>query len=63
MGLVGSAVVFTWAYGLLRDTIGILLDRTPDSSDLPDEIRSAVERDGDSLVTDLHVWHVSSSSL
>jgi len=42
----------------LRDTSGILLDRTPESSDLPEEIRRAVEADGDSLVTDLHVWQV-----
>src|SRR5437667_4125314 len=58
VGLVGSAVVFSWAYQLLRDTSGILLDRTPLSSDLPDEIRRAVESDGDSIVTDLHVWQV-----
>src|SRR5438270_4819936 len=56
--LVGSGVVFSWAYTLLRDTSGILLDRTPPSSDLPEEIRRAVESDGDSLVTDLHVWQV-----
>src|SRR5437870_4914563 len=58
VGLVGSGVVFSWAYNLLRDTSGILLDRTPASSDLPDEIRRAVESDGDSMVTDLHVWQV-----
>jgi len=58
VGLVGSGVVFSWAYGLLRDTSGILLDRTPKSSDLPDEICRAVEADGDSIVTDLHVWQV-----
>lgn len=58
MGLVGSAVVSAWAFGLLRDTSGILLDRTPESSDLPEEIRKAVESDGDSVVTDLHVWQV-----
>jgi Co/Zn/Cd efflux system component len=40
MGIVGSGVVFSWAYALMRDTSGILLDRTPPSSDLPDEIRS-----------------------
>lgn len=60
MGVVGSAVVAVWAYSLLRDTSGILLDRTPESSDLPDEIRRAVESDGDSLVTDLHIWQVAS---
>jgi cation diffusion facilitator family transporter len=58
MGIVGSAVVSVWAYGLVRDTSGILLDRKPASSDLPDEIRRAVESDGDSLITDLHVWQV-----
>ncbi|MCC6269225.1 MAG: CDF family Co(II)/Ni(II) efflux transporter DmeF [Dehalococcoidia bacterium] len=59
MGVVGSLVILVWARGLLRDTSGILLDRTPASSDLPDEIRRAVESDGDSIVSDLHVWQVS----
>jgi len=58
VGIVGSIVVFSWAYTLLRDTSGVLLDRMPASSDLPDEIRRVVESDGDSLVTDLHVWQV-----
>ena len=58
VGIVGSGVVFSWAYTLLRDSSGILLDRTPASSDLPDQIRRAVESDGDSIVTDLHVWQV-----
>jgi cation diffusion facilitator family transporter len=58
VGIVGSGVVFSWAYSLLRDTSGILLDRTPASSNLPEQIRQAVESDGDSLVTDLHVWRV-----
>lgn len=58
MGIVGSVVVSVWAYGLVRDTSGILLDRTPESSDLPQEIRRAVESDGDSAVVDLHVWQV-----
>src|SRR5213596_2736983 len=58
VGVVGSGVVFSWAYTLLRDTSGILLDRTPSSSDLPEEIRRTVESDGDSLVSDLHVWQV-----
>jgi cation diffusion facilitator family transporter len=58
VGIIGSGVVFSWAYSLLRDTSGILLDRTPASSNLPDQIRRAVESDGDSMVTDLHVWQV-----
>ncbi len=59
MGIVGSAVVAVWAYGLVRDTSGILLDRTPESSDLPDEIRRAIESDGDATITDLHIWQIS----
>jgi cation diffusion facilitator family transporter len=59
MGIVGSIIVAVWAYGLVCDTSGILLDRTPESSDLSDEIRRAVESDGDSRVADLHVWQVS----
>jgi len=58
MGLVGSAVVSVWAYGLIRQTSSILLDRTPVSTDLPEEIRSSIESGGDSIVTDLHVWQV-----
>jgi cation diffusion facilitator family transporter len=60
VGVVGSAVVFSWAYTLLRDTGSVLLDVTPETSDLPAQIRTAVESDGDSLVTDLHIWQVSS---
>jgi cation diffusion facilitator family transporter len=58
MGVFGSGVVLSWAYTLLRDTSGILLDRTPAGCDLPDEIRRAIESDGDSLVSDLHVWQI-----
>jgi cation diffusion facilitator family transporter len=59
MGIVGSLVVAVWAYGLIRLSSGILLDRTPESSDLPEEIRRAVESDGDALISDLHVWQVA----
>ena len=58
MGIVGSVIVGLWAYGLVRDTSGILLDRTPETSDLPEVMRRDVESDGDSLVTDLHIWQV-----
>lgn len=59
MGVVGSVVVTVWAYGLIRDTGGILLDRTPESCDLADEIRRAVESGGDAEITDLHIWQVA----
>jgi len=58
MGLVGSAVIGQWAYSLVRQTTVILLDRIPASSDLPVVIREGIENDGDSLITDLHIWQV-----
>jgi cation diffusion facilitator family transporter len=57
MGLVGSAVVAQWSYGLLRDTSAILLDRTPDT-DLCAQIRKAVESEEGCELADLHVWQV-----
>lgn len=57
MGIVGSAVVARWAWGLLRDTSVILLDRTP-NTDLCEEIRKAVEAEEGASVADLHVWQL-----
>lgn len=56
VGIVGSGVVFSWAYSLLRDTGTVLLDVTPTSSDLPAEIRRAVESDGDGAVLGFIHW-------
>jgi cation diffusion facilitator family transporter len=58
MGLVGSAVISQWAYGLVRDTNVILLDKQPENSDLNVEIRKALESDSDTLITDLHIWQI-----
>jgi cation diffusion facilitator family transporter len=58
MGLVGTIVILSWAYTLLRDTSSILLDRIPKSSDLPVVIREGIENDGDTKITDLHIWQV-----
>ena len=45
-GFVGSCVIASWSYGLIRDTGAILLDMTADRS-LAANIRSAVESEGD----------------
>ncbi|HEU6446825.1 MAG TPA: CDF family Co(II)/Ni(II) efflux transporter DmeF [Verrucomicrobiae bacterium] len=58
MGLIGTIVILSWAYTLLRDTGSILLDRVPASSDLPVVIREGIESDGDSKISDLHIWQV-----
>lgn len=57
MGIVGALVIAKWSWGLIRDAGGVLLDYVPPSEDLPDEIRSAIEKEGD-VITDLHVWQL-----
>lgn len=57
MGLVGSLVIARWAWGLIRDAGGVLLDYVPQGEDLPEEIRSAVET-GSDQVADLHIWQL-----
>lgn len=57
MGIVGALVIARWSWGLVRDAGGVLLDYVPEGEDLPEEIREAIEVDGDEI-TDLHVWQV-----
>ena len=56
VGLVGSAVIASWAVTLLRAAGSVLLDAVPDPG-LTQRIRSRIEVDGDRLC-DLHVWQV-----
>lgn len=57
MGGVGALVIARWSVGLIRDTGRVLLDCMPAGEGLPEEIRAAIERDGD-RITDLHVWQL-----
>jgi Co/Zn/Cd efflux system component len=60
MGIVGAVLVAVWAKGLLVDTGKVLLDREMDHP-VVDEIREVVETEpeqGDTRITDLHVWRV-----
>lgn len=57
MGIVGALVIAKWSWGLIRDAGGVLLDYVPSNEDLPDEIRVAIEEEGD-VITDLHVWQL-----
>jgi cation diffusion facilitator family transporter len=56
VGLVGSAVIASWAVTLLRAAGSVLLDAVPDPG-LTQRIRSRIEVNGDRLC-DLHVWQV-----
>ncbi len=57
MGLVGSALVATWAWTLLRESARVLLDHQAPGP-IVSEIRSVLESHADDRVTDLHVWSV-----
>ena len=56
VGLVGSFVIASWAYGLIRDAGAVLLDASADKR-LEATIRARLEAGGD-RVTDLHLWQV-----
>jgi cation diffusion facilitator family transporter len=55
-GLLGAIVIASWSYALIRDTGSVLLDMTPDPN-MAENIRMAIERDGDRLC-DLHLWRL-----
>lgn len=57
MGIVGGLVIARWSWGLIQQAGGTLLDYIPEGEDLPQEIREAVEVNGDSI-TDLHIWRL-----
>jgi len=56
VGIIGSLVIASWAYGLLRASGAVLLDVHADK-DLEMVIRDRLETKGD-RVTDLHLWQV-----
>ena len=57
VGVLGAGVIGVWAVGLMRESATVLLDREMDHP-LTQNIRAALESDGDAKVADLHVWRV-----
>lgn len=57
MGILGAILVSRWSLGLLRTTSHALLDRQG-PQELEEKIKERIEMDGDSRVTDLHLWAV-----
>jgi cation diffusion facilitator family transporter len=56
VGIVGSLVIASWAYGLIRDSGAVLLDVSADKN-IETVIRDRLETEGD-RVTDLHLWQI-----
>lgn len=60
MGFLGSIVIIIWAFGMIRDTVTILIDYFPKSSDLEEEIHKAFDPLDSTKINDLHLWQVAS---
>lgn len=56
VGIIGSLVIASWAFGLIRASGAVLLDVSADKK-LENVIRDRLETKGD-RVTDLHLWQV-----
>ncbi|TGN82124.1 cation transporter [Bradyrhizobium yuanmingense] len=56
VGLIGSAVIASWAFGLIKSSGAVLLDVRADEK-LERVIRARMEV-GEDRVTDLHLWQV-----
>ncbi|MDE2005947.1 MAG: CDF family Co(II)/Ni(II) efflux transporter DmeF [Rhodospirillales bacterium] len=61
VGLIGAVVIASWAFTLIRDTGGILLDMTADPQ-LAESLRALVAAEGDRLL-DLHLWRLGPGHL
>jgi cation diffusion facilitator family transporter len=61
-GLLGGTLILSWAYGLVRQTAGILLDGDVEP-DIVKKIRETIENDADNKVIDLHVWRIGENDL
>ncbi|MFC7048423.1 CDF family Co(II)/Ni(II) efflux transporter DmeF [Emcibacter nanhaiensis] len=58
MGIVGAVIISKWAWGLMKETGHVLLDRTEDPA-LRVKIIDAIEKETGDHVVDLHLWQVS----
>lgn len=58
IGIVGAGVILRWAYGLLKETSRILLDRDITLEELT-AVRHALQADPADTVSDLHVWKIN----
>ena len=56
VGIIGSLVIASWAFGLIRDSGAVLLDVSVDKN-LEAVIRDRLETRGDRII-DLHLWQV-----
>lgn len=61
MGIVGALVVGRWAWGLARDSAGVLLD-AEDHGQIAHEIEEVIAALPDHEIADLHLWRIGPAS-
>ena len=57
-GIVGAGLILSWSVSLLKETSAILLEREMDSP-LVEAVRARMEEDGETRVSDIHLWKVA----
>jgi len=57
MGIVGSILIAKWSTGLLKQTSEVLLDHQAPEH-VTNDVKHALESDGHSHLSDLHVWSI-----
>ena len=56
IGVLGALVIARWAWGLMKQAGGVLVDRLLEGETLPQEIREALDPVAE--ITDLHLWQL-----
>ncbi len=62
MGVLGAVIITKWALSLMQSSGRVLLDATPTGA-TANAVRKAIESDGESRVTDLHIWRIAPGQL
>jgi cation diffusion facilitator family transporter len=57
MGITGAVLIVVWAWGLLRDSGNVLLDRSV-RPNVREGVRKAIENEADNRLADFHVWSI-----
>lgn len=57
MGIVGAVLVTRWAWGLMRGSSAVLLDRQGPRA-IRERIKTRIENERDARVVDLHLWAI-----
>ena len=59
--LLGAALIARWAVSVLRSAASSLIDAGGEPA-LAQQVRDAIEADGDAKIADLHVWQIGGSA-